>query len=136
MTRRFLALAATATLAMAIASPAAAVTPAYMKICGVDGESSAPPEKPAKATSAQKPQADIITGAGPGAGPGRDVRKPARTAGAERPKPERRTTRPNIAVGDINGDGRTDSRPGGRRDVKPPSPKPAGLLVPAIQKAR
>ena len=94
-------------LAASIATPAAAVMPAYMKYCGVKGESA------------------------PGAEPDARAAKPAKPA-----KPERRTSRPNIAVGDLSGDGRTDSRKAGRRDVKPPSPKPTGLLLPAIQKAR
>lgn len=35
--------------------------------------------------------------------------------------------RPNVAGGDLNGDG---------RDFKPPPPKPAPLLLPAVQTAR
>lgn len=96
-------LAATGLLAASIATPAAAVMPAYMKLGDIKGES----------TDADAPA------------------KPAKPA-----KPERRPSRPNIAVGDVNGDGRADARPAGRRDVKPPAPKPTGLLLPAIQKAR
>lgn len=74
-------------------SPAAAYTPAYIKICGIDGEAlatdSAPARKPAKpakkdrAAGGQRPQTDIVTGAGAGAGPDRKVKKPdARPSGA------------------------------------------------------
>lgn len=35
--------------------------------------------------------------------------------------------RPNVAVGDVNGDG---------RDLAPPPSRPAGLLLPAVQTAR
>lgn len=102
MTRRIIHLAAAALLAAAIASPAAALTPVFPEYGGVDGSrmkddgADAAPAKPAKPKKDRKPdrpaRADIITGAGPGAGPG--------------------------------------------RDVKPPRTKPAGLLVPAIQKPR
>jgi hypothetical protein len=91
-------------LTASIATPAAAVMPAYMKLGDIKGEAA---------------QAEDT---------GERTAKPA--------KPERRTSRPNIAVGDLSGDGRDDSRKPGRRDVKPPSPKPTGLLLPAIQKGR
>lgn len=91
-------------LSAAIATPAAAVMPAYIKLDGVDGESS------------------------------RGADKPDRTAKPRKPGPERPARGPSVAVGDVNGDGRADSRKAGRRDVKPPSPKPTGLLLPAIQK--
>jgi len=97
-------LALSGLLAAAVATPASALMPAYMKLGDIKGEAA---------------QADDT---------GKRTAKPA--------KPERRTSRPNIAVGDLSGDGRTDSRKAGRRDVKPPSPKPTGLLLPAIQKAR
>ncbi len=96
-------------LAAAIAAPAAAVMPVYMKYEGVDG-STAPGVKP-----------DDVS---------------AKRVKPQRSKPDPRTSRPNVAVGDLNGDGRADPRAAGRRDVKPPKPKPTGLLLPAIQKAR
>lgn len=75
-----------AAVALFSTSPAAAYTPVYMKMCGVDGEASAPeaaperkrvrPAKKDRAAGAQRPQSDIITGAGPGAGPDRRVKKP------------------------------------------------------------
>lgn len=102
-------LAVAGLLTASIATPAAAVMPAYIKYDGVEGETAPRPKPDARAARPAKP---------------------------ERSKPERLTSRPNIAVGDISGDGRTDSRTAGRRDVKPPSPKPTGLLLPAIQKGR
>lgn len=93
-------------LTVAIAAPAAAVMPAYLKLDGVDGETA------------------------------RGSEAPDRTTRPRKPAPERPARGPNVAVGDLNGDGRADPRAAGRRDVKPPKPKPTGLLLPAIQKAR
>ncbi len=96
-------------LTVAIATPAAAVMPAYIKFDGVDGEVAKGVEPDELAAKPAKPQ---------------------------RKKPAPTRSRVNVAAGDVNGDGRADARKSGRRDVKPPRPKPTGLLLPAIQKAR
>lgn len=103
MSHRIASLAVAGLLVASIASPAAAVMPVYGKYCGVDGSS--------------------LKG-------DRDV-KPAKPA---RPKPDRRVARPARVEGDIVTGAGPGAGPG--RDVKAKPAKPAGLLVPAIQKAR
>lgn len=80
MIRRFLTLAATATLVVAVASPAAAYMPAYMKFCGVDGESKAQSDKPKKAPKAQRPRADRTPAPRASAAQGYDLKKSTKPA--------------------------------------------------------
>lgn len=103
MSRRITRLAVAGLLVASIASPAAATMPVYGKFCGVDGAS---------------------------ASDGKAV-KPAKPA---RPKPDRKVARPPRIEGDIITGAGAGAGPG--RDVKAKRAKPAGLLVPAIQKAR
>jgi hypothetical protein len=91
-------------------------------------------------------QADVITGAGAGAGPDRKVKSGAK--GAQKGGV-------NVAAGDVNGDGRAEAPkrpvtpitpiakpatpkplPPGPVNVQAPPKKPEPLLVPAVQKIR
>lgn len=85
MSRRITSLAVAGLLVASVASPAAALTPVYGKYCGVDSsglkdDRDVKPAKPArpkpdrKVARPPRVEGDIITGAGAGAGPGRDVK--------------------------------------------------------------